>query len=135
MRSALYEFRVPFSPPPPDPVEMSMETIVEQSGWRSTERIVNELLRAGANLEAFRKGEFDFLNSDVPDDDSLDPVGMRGYDIDLTDISSAVEHQNQLRAAYLRAKEEKNAEMARRDAEGSELSDSAPAGSEPGSDQ
>lgn len=35
---------------------MSSETIVEQSGFRSTEQIVNELMRAGYALKASRLG-------------------------------------------------------------------------------
>lgn len=59
---SVYEFRVPFSSPPAFAAEViDPETIVEQSGYRSTEQMINEMMRAGENLMAARRrGDFDF---------------------------------------------------------------------------
>lgn len=100
---SVYDFRVPFSPPPDSAAEViDPETIVEQSGYRSTEQMISEMMRAGENLMAARRrGDFDFDEEivDQPLDVSPfladDPVDRQiAFNERLSNIRSEVPHES-----------------------------------------
>jgi hypothetical protein len=83
-----YSFRIPLTPPPHDYREYpDPETIVEQSGWRSTDKIVASLQDAGSRLQAYRKSEFD-MNSDIGDNEDFPEVVLRTPEVDFTDVDN-----------------------------------------------
>lgn len=81
------EFQTPYNRLSKDyePIKPQEEPdLIDRAGYRTTEQMVNELMRAGQRLEDYRRhAEFMSLD-DVPEDYSGDPT--RKPDFDLTDI-------------------------------------------------
>lgn len=99
-----YSFRLPLTPPPHDYMEyVDPETIVEQSGWRSTDKIVTSLQDAGSRLQAYRKSEFD-LNGELGDNDDFPEPVLRSPEIDFTDVDN-LRRQAVAEVATLRQKQ------------------------------
>lgn len=104
---AFYKWREPFSSMDPGWKEnVEPETIVEQSGWRSTDKIVGDMMDAGVRLQAYRKGQFDLMR-DMADNDELPEVLLRHPNVDFTDVDDAGRRASQ--DALYRAAERKRA--------------------------
>lgn len=68
-----------------EPVKPENEQdLIDRAGYRTTEQMVNELMRAGQRLEDYRRHAEFMALEDIPEDYSGDPT--RRPDFDLTDV-------------------------------------------------
>lgn len=100
-----YLYRHPFSPMDVGWMEDGdPDTIVEQSGWRSTDQILGGMQDAGRRLQAFRLGEFDLVDREVDDSDLEETPVFRTIGADFVDMTQDV---NRATLAALRLQEAK----------------------------
>lgn len=69
---------------------LSDELITEQTGYRTLEQQVTDLIVAGQRLDDYRRGIYDSDNHDIDDDDYFDPT--RSPDFDMFDALDGVSH-------------------------------------------
>lgn len=120
-----YVDRRPMTPPTDDFREYIPEdTIVEQTGWRSTEQIVTSLQDAGRRLQAYRKGMFDPFDDE--DEGEIPSPILRNPDIDFTDVDRA--------ASIVQEEALQAAERVKRQKESLPVLETAPKASEPALD-
>lgn len=87
------------------PMEVHVdEGLVERSGYMETEELVNQLLMAGQNLQAFREAEY-ADESDIPDD----APGFR----QMSDLDAVLEARK-VRARIIQKNAEAEREMVAR---------------------
>lgn len=130
---SVFLFREPFSPPPVDAAEkIPFDSIVEQSGFQSTEQMVNELIRAGERLQEYRRGLYNYTR-DVIDDEELVASPLMALADDPVDLKEALDGTINRAVQSRVAKEAENAEVAENHSSGRVLPDNAPARSDGGS--
>lgn len=103
--SSPYKFRIPLTPPVDDWLEyIPPETIVEQSGWRSTEQIVSSMQEAGLRLQAYRRGQFDYTE-DIGENDEIVSDPLRKLDLDYVDVDRIASKARLAADSYVKAQE------------------------------
>lgn len=72
----------------------------DQAGYVPTEKIVKQMMQAGAVFDAYNRAEFDYPNGDVPLDVKADPTQDLGFD-----MADASRIMNEVEAEIVLAKE------------------------------
>lgn len=85
-------FNIPYKGALGKKEELSSKTVVETAGYVSAERRIMSLIRAGQQLDSFRKEQFDFADGQEIDENFYDPTREPGYD--LADASMALNDLN-----------------------------------------
>lgn len=85
-------FKVPYKGALGKKEELSSKTVVETAGYLSAERRIMSLIRAGQQLDSFRKEQFDFADGQEIDENFYDPTREPGFD--LADASMALNDLN-----------------------------------------
>lgn len=95
----------------PNVEKNSGEILVEVGGFIPTARLVEDMVMAGARLDAFRKGMYDYEHFKDDDGITIDPTRVRNVDLaDITRMGREVSAN--LEASKKLAKEQEEAKRA-----------------------